>query len=216
MPFGISQPLLEPDHGFTTGGNGNAGLDDSGMDGADRNLVQAIAFHRQKSVGRCLRQRVDAVSQREAYTPPIVIKPRTGMGEPSGVRPNRSWARAPIEALAGGACRSKHNCDRGNPGDGRDFCASFIHDRHMYRRGFAPKAEQGETSLCQLVCDKSPKVRTDHGSRPWPTLQDLATLQYAIDQRWHILLISKLSKKASHMWNQVTTARKIYSRDQYQ
>jgi hypothetical protein len=87
----------------------------------------------------------------------------------------------------------------------------------MYRRGFAPKAEQAETSLRQLVCDKSPKVRTDHGSRPWPALLDLATLQYAIDQRWHILLISKLSKKASHVLEPGDERRwKIDSRDQNQ
>ena len=87
----------------------------------------------------------------------------------------------------------------------------------MHRRGFAPKAEQAETSLRQLVCYELPKVRTDHGSRPWPALPDLAALQDAIDQRWHILLISKLSKKASHMLEPDDERRgKIDSRDQNQ
>jgi hypothetical protein len=60
-------------------------------------------------------------------------------------------------------------------------------------------------------------VRTDRGSRPWPALLDLAPLQYAIDQRWHILLISKLSKKASHMLEPGDERRgKIDSCDQNQ
>src|SRR6266436_4744206 len=54
-------------------------------------------------------------------------------------------------------------------------------------------------SLCQLVCHEFPKVSADHGAWPRPALLDLAALQYAIDQRWHIVLISKLSKKASHV-----------------
>src|SRR5258707_12457754 len=83
--------------------------------------------------------------------------------------------------------------------DDSDFCRTFIHDRHMHRCGFSPQAEQAKTSLRQLVCYKFPKVSSDHGARPWPALQDLTALQYAIDQRWHLLLISKLSKEASHM-----------------
>ena len=67
---GISQPLLQPDHGLAAGGKPEMpGLDNSGMHGTDRDLVQAVAFRRQEAIGRCVRQRVDAISQREAYAP---------------------------------------------------------------------------------------------------------------------------------------------------
>src|SRR5258708_32111058 len=85
----------------------------------------------------------------------------------------------------------------------------------MHRCGFSPQAEQAKTSLRQLVCYKFPKVSTDHGARPWPALLDLAALQYAIDQRWHILFI--LSKKAGDMLEpDDERRRKIDSPDQNQ
>jgi hypothetical protein len=38
----VAEPLLEPDHRLAVGGEAEmAGLDDAGMDRADRNLVQA-------------------------------------------------------------------------------------------------------------------------------------------------------------------------------
>ena len=58
-----------------------SGLDDARMHRADRNLMQAIAFRREETVGRRRRQRVDAISQREAYTPTVVIEPGAGVGQ---------------------------------------------------------------------------------------------------------------------------------------
>ena len=50
-----------------------------------------------------------------------------------------------------------------------------------------------------------------------PVLLDLAALQHEIDQRWHVLFIPKLSKKASHMLEPDDERRgKIDSRDQNQ
>ena len=71
--------------------------------------------------------------------------------------------------------------------------------------------------MCQLACGKIPNGSIDHGARPWAVLLDLAALQQEIDQRWHILLILKLSKKAGHMLEPVDEGcGKIDSRDQNQ
>ena len=67
---GVSQPLFQPDHGLPAGGKPEMpGLDDSGMHGTDRDLVQAVAFRRQEAIGRRFRQGVDAISQRESVRP---------------------------------------------------------------------------------------------------------------------------------------------------
>ena len=48
----VAEPLLQPRHGLAIGGEAEmAGLDDAGMHRTDRNLVQAVAVHRQEIVG---------------------------------------------------------------------------------------------------------------------------------------------------------------------
>ena len=102
-----------------------SGLDDSGMHGTDRDLVQAVAFRRQEAIGRRLRQGVDAISQREALAPTIVIEPGAGIG--------RAFRRQ-AEQIVDGALQSKRRrvvlADRGIARSGQsrltigDFCAS--------------------------------------------------------------------------------------------
>ncbi len=48
----VAQALLQPHHGLAVGGEAEmAGLDDAGVDRADRDLVQALALGRQEGVG---------------------------------------------------------------------------------------------------------------------------------------------------------------------
>lgn len=71
--------------------------------------------------------------------------------------------------------------------------------------------------MCQLACRKCPNGSIDCSSRPRAVLLDRAALQHEIDQRWHILLISKLSKKACHVLEPCDERRrKIESRNQNQ
>ena len=115
---GISQPLFQPDHGFPAGGKPEmSGLDDARMHRTDRNLMQAVAFDRQEAIGRRRRQRVDAISQREAHAPTIVIEPGAGVGQAF---------RRQSEQVVDGALQPKRrrvvladrriDCGRGNPG----------------------------------------------------------------------------------------------------
>ena len=49
----VAEPLLKADHGLAVAGEAEAaGLDDAGVDRANRDLVQALALDRQEEVGR--------------------------------------------------------------------------------------------------------------------------------------------------------------------
>ena len=81
----VSEPLLQPDYGLAAGGKTEmSGLDDPRMHRADRNLVQAVAFSCQEAIRRRLRQCVDAISQREAHAPAVVIEPGSRVGRALG------------------------------------------------------------------------------------------------------------------------------------
>ena len=175
-----------------------SGLDDARMHRADRDLVQAVAFGRQEAVGRRLRQRVDAVSQREPHTPAIVIEP--------GPRIGRAFGRQ-SEQVVDGALQPQ--CRRVMPADGRkgpvgaiqaddrDLRGLSIHDRHMHRCGFAPKAEQVPATMRQFGRGEFPDRSIDYNAWPRAVLPDLAAFQRQIDQRWHVT--SFLSKQLGHM-----------------
>src|SRR6266446_2058345 len=79
---GISQPLFQPDHGLPARGKSEMPwFDDAGMHWTDRNLMQAVAFHRKEAIGHSFRYRVDAIAQREADAPTMVIEPGAAIGQ---------------------------------------------------------------------------------------------------------------------------------------
>ncbi len=66
----VTQPLLEPHHRLAVGGETEmAGLDDAGMDRADRDLVQALALDRQELVALFF----------FAPRPTAMVQPRSGV-----------------------------------------------------------------------------------------------------------------------------------------
>ena len=76
----IAEPLLQPYHVLAIGGEAEMpGLDDAGMHGPDRNLVQAFAFHRQKGVRRGLLRRF-LFAERMAHVPEPEIEPGPRVG----------------------------------------------------------------------------------------------------------------------------------------
>ncbi len=76
----IAEPLLQPHHVLAIGGEAEmTGLDDAGMHGPDRNLVQAFAFDRQKFIRtRLLRGLLFA--ERMPYVPEAEIEPGPHVG----------------------------------------------------------------------------------------------------------------------------------------
>ena len=85
----VAQALLQPHHGLAIGGEAEmARLDDAGVHRTDRNLVQALAFHRQERIGGRIRHRDRARGACRA--------------SPTGSRPNRS--RIARSSRIAGAC----------------------------------------------------------------------------------------------------------------
>ena len=79
------KPLFQPDHGLAAGGKAEmSGLDDTRMHRADRNLVQAVTFRGEETIGRRLRQRVDAIAQWKTHAPAVVVEPGAGIGRAFG------------------------------------------------------------------------------------------------------------------------------------
>ncbi len=78
----ITEPFFEPGHGFAVGREAEmAGLDDAGVDRADRDLVQAMAAHRQEFViGWVPARRRSSRTERSAQAPLAMIEPRAVIG----------------------------------------------------------------------------------------------------------------------------------------
>ena len=78
----VAEPLLEPRHRLAIGREAEmAGLDDPGMHRADRNLMQAVAVHRQEFVvDRIAPRRRRARAERRAQSPLAVIEPGAVVG----------------------------------------------------------------------------------------------------------------------------------------
>ncbi len=81
----VAEPLLEPRHRLAIRREAEmAGLDDAGMHGADRNLVQAVTVHGQETVvDRIAPRRRRARAERRVQFPLAVIEPGAPVG---GVR----------------------------------------------------------------------------------------------------------------------------------
>ena len=76
----IAQPLFEADDRLAAGGEAEvSGLDDAGVNGADRNLVEAFALGRQEWIGkpgRWLRRRLGPESGQYGRERPIISEQR--------------------------------------------------------------------------------------------------------------------------------------------
>ena len=76
----ITEPLLQPHHVLAIGGEAEmAGLDDAGMHGPDRNLMQRLAFGGEERVGRRRLRRL-RLSERMRHIPEAEIEPRPRVG----------------------------------------------------------------------------------------------------------------------------------------
>src|SRR6185312_2164035 len=76
----VAQAFFEPHHRLAIGGEAEmAGLDDSGVNRSNRNLMEALAFDRKERVSR-ERAGLCGGAERRGYAPASVIEPRPGVG----------------------------------------------------------------------------------------------------------------------------------------
>ena len=101
----IAEPLLQPHDRLAVGGEAEmAGLDDAGMDRADRDLVQALAFGGEEAIGAAAARplRIGA-AERMAHAPAAVVEPGALVEqalrlEPEEVADRRARAGSPARA----------------------------------------------------------------------------------------------------------------------
>ena len=184
---GVAQPLFQPHHGLAAGGEAEMSrLDDSGMHGTDRDLVQAVAFGRQKAIGR---SRPAAAALRSPSGCCTSQKPRSSQGRvsgaPSGVEAKQivDGALQPDRWRVEPADRRKASI-RAVQADHRDFAVGFIHDRHMHRRS-AARSPQRPSSSSGPRRVRSRRARQASGrhdqARPWPMALDALALRDDIE-----------------------------------
>ena len=144
-------------------------LDDAGMHRTDRNLVQALAFHRQKSVGRPL--------SGGAMRGPADIAPPKSPDRATALHPahppaasRRGYERHVRGGWqAGVARRPKEMFVRTFEARHRDVICSVAAHRHVHgerRAGVAPKPKQRRAAAGHRARKVPPRVGRDDDTRP--------------------------------------------------
>ncbi len=169
----IAQAFLQPHHRLAAGGEAEmAGLDDAGMDRADRDLMQALAFRRQERIGRCGARR-GPLAQRVAHAPAAMVEP--------GARVRRA-GRLQAEQVADRALepdrRRMLGADRGErriavQARDPDLAGRFVEQRHVDRARLAPQSQQGPVARGEMQrsrCSRPRQSTTARGhGRCWRT-----------------------------------------------
>ncbi|MEJ0016958.1 MAG: hypothetical protein WDN25_10385 [Acetobacteraceae bacterium] len=122
-----------------------AGLDDAGMDGADRDLVQPVALHRQERIGGGIG---------------AVIEPRAGVRQALGHEPEQVVCRALQPDR-----RRMQRTDRGIAAVRavqRQQHDRAVEHRHVDAAGFAPQAQQRHLARSQRPRHLLPVRRIDN------------------------------------------------------
>ena len=140
----IAEALLQAHHVLAIGGEAEvARLDDAGMHGTDRDLVQALAFHRQERIRRRAFARVSAC-RADGGRPRSRDRARAACrAQRSRSSPHRSWMARSRRMAAGclaptlGYLPSLHSIAHD-----RDVAGALIEQRHVHMRRVAPQRQQ--------------------------------------------------------------------------
>ena len=179
---GIAEPLLQSHHMLAIRGETKmSGLDDAGMDGPDCDLVQCLAFGRQKWIGAgCAR--LGCLSEWRTLSPRAMVQPWSRIGGP---------CRLQSEKVADGALEPQRRRMAG--AHAREFFAHAIkaedrdlgwltEQRHMHRICLAPKAEQDYLACGERIDRLQPALFADDRARPGPVRRRGGAMRNAIEQ----------------------------------
>ncbi len=165
----IAEPLLQPHNEFAIGGEAKVSrLDDAGVHGPDRNLVQPLAFRRQEDVRR-RRLRALLLAERMVHVPETEIEPGPRIGRADRFQPEQAADRAfepQRRRMLGGDARILAVL-AGVTDDG-NVTGLFIQQRHVHVGRIAPQAEQRAVTARQQIDRLLPAVIGDKHARPRP------------------------------------------------
>jgi hypothetical protein len=194
----VTEPLFEPRHSFAIGGEAEvSGLDDAGMNRADRDLMQILALDRKKLVGARLNPRRLGFAERLSHAPEAEIEPRPCVRradrlqaietsdralEPTG----RGMPRRHRRELAVGTFEREH----------ADFARRFFEQREMHGAMIAPQTEHGRAGVHQMLHGKLPSVARDHDARPGAVGLDPPAFVGNVRQCRHGIIIQATSPRS--------------------
>ena len=184
----VSETFLQANDRLAAGGEAEmAGLDDAGMHGADRDLVQIRPFDGEKGVARAARRCHRIAGQRMPDIPASVIEPRPGVGHILGDKPDEVLDR-PFQANGRSvrtAYRGKSPFRAGQAQNGYSL-GRLLEDGHVHDVWFRPQREQGPSSVREFVRRCLPQAGIDIQTRPraWRS-RDLTFSEHIVERRHH-------------------------------
>jgi hypothetical protein len=156
----VAEALFQPHDRFAIGGEAEMpGLDNAGMNRTDRDLVQILAFGRQKGVRRARQWSGAALPERVLHIPETEIEPGPGIGQA-----HRHHAKEVADGPFQPDGRRMQRPDRGEApvrarhGDNRKLAYTLGQRRHVYRTRVAPQAKQRPGASRQLVDREAPAI----------------------------------------------------------
>ena len=170
----IAQPLFQPHHRLAVAREAEvAGLDDAGVHGADRDLMQRRALRGMEDVGRAGRGCRLRPPQRRAHTPAAVVEP--------GPRIGRALRLEPVE-IADGALqaqsrrmRLRHRWEppaRTGQADRQHIPARLVEEAQVHRLAVAPQARERRFPRGDPDHRLPPRLFRDDDARPRPLPRD--------------------------------------------
>ena len=164
----IAEPFFEAHHRLAIGVKTEvAGLDDTGMDRPDRNLMQRRTFGSEERVGISRRGVGRGGTERMAHAPAAVIEPRSRIHRIVGDETVEIRNRA----LESHRRRMRPSDRRETPADAREADDAHLADRlvedgHEHFAAIAPQRDQRRMALRDLEHYPPPNIAIDARTRP--------------------------------------------------
>ena len=196
----VAQPLLQAHHGLAVAAEAEVtGLDDAGVHGADRDLVQRRADGREERVsiagGGCRLLR----AERRAHAPAAVVEPAARVRRPLGLETVKIADR-PLQAQG----RRVRDADgwiaplRAGQADDQQLGLRLGMQRQMHRLAVAPQAEQRRFAGGDPQHRLPPGIRIHHDARPRPMRGNAAAPVRQCREEGHgaAILLSHIARRS--------------------